>query len=250
MTLSNGVNLYYSIIENPKKSLSNIEKKSLICKSNDLIKLAWGDFGENYIEESLFHSDLSLFLYDEKNNLIGIAPITKMLISNREILSFGLTVIHPKYRNLSLMKKMYTILGKKILLSSIMNGKFSFEFVFFTPNVKTIMSLTKIATFLYPNPHMINIDTGKMAVADDETWGIISKYLEYTGYGYLPLEREGAVLSGFYDDKKHLVQENNFVDKENVKLALFVKNYLKPGKEVIVRSRISVLSLLTIHNKI
>lgn len=237
--------LYAEIIKEPENEITAKEKKILLQDLSELIKKSWGKFPNDYLVKSIVSSEYLLIFTDKDNLPVGLIVLDKLILNSRIVYSLGITVIAPSYRGHGLLEIMYRILSKKVLLEIIFSGKLSVEILFFTPNIKTILFLEKIADFIYPNPYKINLKTGKLELADEETWRMVNAYLIKTGYADLDLNRAGCVLKGFYSDKRHLIQDGQYnIDYSNKGINLFNKNYLKPGNEVIVRTKINILKLL------
>lgn len=227
---------FAEIIEDPVKSIQEIDKPRAISEIKELIKRSWGEFEENYIENSILTTFRLLVLRDEKEKLVGVAPVKKLKIKNRTIYSFGLSVVDPKYQGLGLLKTMYKIITKKIFIENLLCGKSKVEFLFITPNINTMGTLARLATFMYPNPY--NMEDGKIESADSETWETVNEYLSQVGEKNRKLNREGCVMTGFYEDKKHLIQKIS--SHEEKKFDEFAKKYLKPGDEIVVRAIIGI----------
>lgn len=237
------VHFYAEII---KDSQTNIPKKlqnEALDEISKTVEKAWGKFPKKYLESSILHSRYLMLLRNNKDELIGVAPIKKIHIDGRYVYSFGLTAVDPDYQGLGFMKKMHATLGRKIFIENLLHFKTKIEFVFITPNIRTIGALAKVADFIYPNPYTVDEKTGKIDYADDKTWETINLYLKATGETFRKLDRCGDVMIGFYDDKPNLI----FHDNENIpdkKLRVFAKHYLKPGNEVVVRSIVSLGGLI------
>jgi len=234
------------IISEPLKSLESKQSRALMVETSKLVEKAWGVFPDTYLEQSILGSYYLLLLRDSADNLVGIAPVRKVKIQRRWVYVFGLTAVHPDYQGLGLMKKMYAHVLTKVFLENMMKGKLAVEFIFITSNALTIGSIAKLARFVYPNPYLINMETGRVDDPDEGTWETVKLFLEEEGEKYRDLQKNGSVMIGFYDDKKDLLMQWG-VEQKNKSMQLFVKNYLQPGsgKEVVVRAVISVWELLS-----
>lgn len=229
------------IIHEAFKAIPDRKKKEAVGEIGDLIKKAWGEFSTEYLNESILHSKYLLLLRNEKDTLIGVAPIRELKINSKSIYSFGLTAVDPDFQGLGLMAKMHGILGKRVFVGNLFKGRTKIEFVFITPNIRTIGTLAKIADFVYPNPYLID-ENGRLEDADEETWETVKHFLVANKETYRELDRNGCVMVGFYDDKPHLVKKIAKVPDK--KLNDFAHHYLKPGNEVVVRSIIGLMGLI------
>jgi len=235
---------FAEIIKEPYRTVCNSLHDPLLREIHDLAKKGWGEFDNEYLEKSVLESYLLCLLRNKDGKLIGMAPIKKLKIFKRTIYSFGLSVVHPDYRGFSLLTKMSVVLVKQIFIESLLRGKTKLEFVFITPNIRTMGSIARIASFIYPNPYDFDMETKLIPPADDETWATINEYLKITGEKCRSLDRNGCVMEGFYDTREHLIVKNkDHVDK---KLSAFGKAYLYsvPGRELVVRAKVDLLGLI------
>jgi GNAT superfamily N-acetyltransferase len=225
---------------------SSIDKENytdFLTEVSKVVERAWGKFPKKYLKESILHSKYLMLLRDDKGGLIGIAPIRKIHLDGRYVYSFGLTAVDPDYQGLGLMRKMHTTISRRVFIENFLRFRRKVEFVFITPNIRTIGSLARIADFIYPNPYSIEEKTGRIDYADDKTWETVNLYLKATGEKYRRLNRRGNVMIGFYDDKPNLVvKENESVPDK--KLRIFASRYLKPGNEIVVRAEVSLGGLI------
>ena len=178
------------------------------------------------------------------SKLVGMAPIKKLHLRGRTIYSFGLSVVDPDFRGLNLLTKMSAVLIRRIFAENLLRGKTSVEFVFITPNIRTMGAIARTANFIYPNPYEYDEKTEKIPDADKETWETVKEYLSKTHEKYRSLKRNGCVMEGFYDTHPHLIVKNrDHVDK---KLNAFGKKYLysSPGRELVVRAKIDLRAVL------
>lgn len=230
---------FAEIIKDAEFEISPKNQKEFIEEVSRVVEKAWGKFPKKYLKNSILHSRYLLLLRNDKGLLLGVAPIKKIQIDGRYVYSFGLTAVDPDYQGLGFMKKMHTMLGHKILKENILKFKTKVEFVFITPNIRTIGALAKVADYIYPNPYLVDEKTGKIDYSDDKTWETINQYLKAMGETYRKLDRCGNVMIGFYDDKPNLVirETEKIPDK---KLRIFAKHYLKPGNEVVVRAIVGI----------
>lgn len=229
--------IYAEIIKEPNKSLDKDTKIRALEDIRSLIKEAWGEYTDENIEKGVFGAYFLCILRNPKNELVGIVPIKKYIIDGREIFSFSLSAISHNYRNQGLLKKSSVLLVKKLFLENLLAGKLRIEFVFITPNIRTLGTMSRVASFMYPNPYKIDPKTHKIAEADEVTWRTVKKFLELAGEKYRVLEKKGCIMEGFYDDKPHLVYKEKIThpDKE---LEDFGKYYVynKKGRDVVARA--------------
>jgi hypothetical protein len=234
---------FAEVIYEPYQTIpKNLHNKFLI-EVGELVEKAWGEFPKKYLTDSILKSRYLLLLRNKNKELVGVAPIKKIQINGRYVYSFGLTAVDPDYQSLGFMKIMHGMLGRRVFAENILKLKLEIEFVFITPNIRTIGTLSRIADHIYPNPYLIDEKTGEIDYADDETWKTVKLFLEKTGETYRKLDRRGCVMVGFYDDKPNLVvqRDKHIADK---KLTMFAKKYLKPGNEIVVRAKIHLWGLL------
>lgn len=232
---------YKEVIRDPYLNIPKSKQAQLIKEASKVVESAWGKFPETYLKNSILKSKYLLLLRNKDHKLIGVAPVKYIKIDGRHVYSFGLTVVDPDYQGLGFMKMMHAQIGRRVFVENILRLRSRVEFVFITPNIRTIGALAKIANFMYPNPYQIN-KKGKVKDADKETWETVNLFLEATNETFRKLDKNGCVMIGFYDDKPELIQK----EQENVPdkmLKDFASNYLKPGNEVVVRSTISVWGL-------
>jgi len=232
------------IIKEPNGTVPKKQHDALLKEVHDLAKKGWGEFDNEYLEKSVLESYLLCLLRDSKGILIGMAPLKRLRIFNRTVYSFGLSVVHPDYRGFSLLTKMSAILVRQIFIENFFRGKIGLELVFITPNIRTMGAIARIASFIYPNPYEYDLTTQMIPPADEETWKTVNEFLRITDEKYRKLDRNGCVMEGFYDDKKHLIVKNGgHIDK---KLNAFGKKYLYsvPGSELVVRAKIDLLGLI------
>ncbi|MDD3679062.1 MAG: hypothetical protein PHT36_02360 [Patescibacteria group bacterium] len=234
---------FAEIIKNPEREIPFKSRAKFLIEVSKLVERSWGKFPKKYLESSIIHSKYLMILRSKNDELIGVAPIKKIRIDGRYVYSFGLTAVDPDYQGLGFMKKMHLILSHRVFLENIIRFKTKIEFVFITPNIRTIGALAKVADFIYPNPYIINEKSGRIDCADDKTWETIKLYLDATGENYRKLDRNGCVMIGFYDDKSNLItsENENIPDK---KLSMFAKKYLKPGNEIVVRAIVGLGGVL------
>jgi len=232
------------IIKNPNKIILAKAQEKLIQEIHYLTKKSWGDFDYDYLKKSVLESYLLCLLRNNRGCLIGVTPIKKIKVMGRIVYPFGLSVVDPDYRGMSLLTKMSVLLIKRLFVENIMRGKLGIEIIFITPNIRTMGDISRVADFIYPNPYEFDEKTQKIQAANDETWQTIREYLSITKEKYRKIEREGCVIEGFYDERPHLiVQDGEHLDK---KLRDFGKKYLYsvPGREIVVRAKIGLGALI------
>ncbi|MDD3480975.1 MAG: hypothetical protein PHW75_02000 [Patescibacteria group bacterium] len=233
---------YAEVIHKPHEVISRENQKEALKEISNAVEKAWGKFSPDYLTKSILESHFLLLLRNDKDELIGVAPIKKIRIDGRYVFSFGLTVVDPDYQGFGFMKKMHMILSRRAFIENILQGKTKVEFVFITPNISTIGALAKVADFMYPNPYDTNGE-GQVSEADDYTWETVKLFLKASGEKYRELKREGSVMIGFYDDKPHLIVKNRRVANDK-NLDKFAKRYLKPGNEVVVRGVVGLIGVI------
>jgi hypothetical protein len=232
------------IIKNASQSVNPKDHKRLISDIHNLAVRGWGDFDKVYLEKSVIDSHYLALVCEPSGKLIGMAPIKKMKVLGRPIYSFGLSVVDPDYQTLGLLKKMSRILLKSVIVENLLRGKLKVEVIFITPNIRTMGAIARVASFIYPNPYLIDEFSKKIPRADNETWKMVKEFLTLSKEYFRRLDREGCIMEGFYDDRPHLIVRSwDHLDKP---LNLFAENYLyiTPGREVVVRAIIDIWSII------
>jgi len=231
------------IVENIKDNIIPQNKEVLTDIIQELVKKNWGHFDDDYIEKSVYKSHMICFLWNNGDRLVGVAPIKEINLKKNQVYSFGLTVVDSNYQNYKLLKKMELLLIKRLFVKNIIKGKFNLEFIFITPNVRTLGAISRASRFIYPNPYKMDIKTQKIEDADDETWNMVNEYLAVVNEKPSYLNRNGCIMKGFYDNKPHLIREK--VSHKDPRVNAFGEKYLynEPGKEVVVRAKIDLRGL-------
>jgi len=237
--------LYVEIIKNPSQVMDDSFAEKLMKEVNLLVESSWGKFDFDYIKKNVLKSFVILLLRNHDDELVGFAPLKKMKINGRIIYSFGLNVIHPNYRNSNLLKKMNIALTWNILLFNFFRGKIRTEFIFITPNIRTISSICRFSDFVYPDPRDLDKVTKKIPLPDIETFDSVKKFLEMSGEDTSKLCAEGCIISGFYNDKPQLI----FKEKPNhndPSFNEFANKYLynESGREIVVRAKVNFFKVL------
>lgn len=238
--------LIFEIIKEPDKNIKEVTTDIALREIKQLVSNAWGEHDSEYIRKSCLLAYLLCVVRNTEGDLVAVSPIRKHKIFDRDIYTFGLSATSPEYQNCGILKTMDYLLGKKILIENALRGKFRVEFVFITPNIRTIGSIARVADFIYPNPYEINPKTHRIKKADTETWRTIKKFLQVEGERYRTLEREGSIMEGFYDDKPQLLFKKKIThsDKEVNEFGKYYV-YKKKGREVVVRAQVNIGKLLT-----
>lgn len=231
--------LYAEILKEHSKTefAPKIEKEV-----NEFVIKNWGDFGREYLKHSI-HSATYLCVVKNRNNaLVGVAPLKKLNISKKEIYFWGLTIIDDKYRGYKLMNQMFKALMSFIFFENLKRAKGKIDIVFITHTLKPLRAIKKVSSFLYPDPYKMH--NGKIPMADDETWRIVNKILETNKEKYKTLDREGCIMTGFYEENPHLLRQDEYYSHDS-QLNEFARKYLnEPGKEMVVRAVIDLKSII------
>lgn len=237
--------IFAEIIKNPDKRISLVAKDIALKEIKELVATAWGEYDSEYVRRSCVQAYIICAVRNSEGDLVGFSPIRKHKIFGRDIYTFGLSATTPGYQNCGILKTMDYILGKKVLIENVLKGKFKIEFIFITPNIRTLGAIARIADFIYPNPYDINPKTHKIKKADPETWRTIKKFLQIEGERYRVLDREGDIMEGFYDDKPQLLFNKKITHPDKA-VNEFGKYYVynKKGRDVVVRAEISMIKLL------
>ncbi len=239
------------IIKNPKGKIGEVAKEIALKEIKRLVSEAWGEYNSEYIRKACLQSYLLCAIRNKEGDLIGIAPIRKHKIFNRDIYTFGLSATTPKYQNCGILKTMDYILVKKVLIENALKGKFKVEFVFITPNIRTLGAIARVADFIYPDPYKIDPDTHKIEKADAETWRTVKKFLQEEGESYRSLDREGNIMEGFYDDKPQLLFSKKITHRDK-RVNDFGEYYVykNKGRDVVVRAILNIGKIITAKKEI
>jgi hypothetical protein len=237
--------LYVEIIKNPGQVLADDIAEKLMKEVDLLVENSWGKFNFDYIKRNVLKSFVILLLRNQDDELVGFAPLKKMKINGRPVYSFGLNVVHPHYRKSNLLKKMNIALTWNILLFNFLRGKIRTEFIFITPNVRTLSSMCKFSDFVYPDPRDLDRVTRKIPLPDIETFDSVKKFLEISGEDTSRLCAEGCVVSGFYNDKPQLIFKEKPTHNDPF-FNEFANKYLyaEPGREIVVRAKVNFFKVL------
>jgi hypothetical protein len=232
--------LFAEIIKEPDKNIKEVAKDIALAEIKELVAEAWGEYDAEYIRKGSIQAYFLCVVRNEKGELVGVSPMRKHKIFGRDIYAFGLSATTPEYQNCGILKTMDYILGKKILIENALKGKFKVEFVFITPNIRTLGAIARVADFMYPNPYEMDLKTHKIKKADPETWRTIKKFLQVEGEKYRKLDREGDIMEGFYDDKPQLLFKKKITHPDKA-VNEFGKYYVykKKGRDVVARAILS-----------
>jgi len=235
--------LSIDVLKQPKDILTKSETSSLLKQTSILVSDSWGEFSDSYLRKSVLDVYLLCLIKNSKNEIIALAPVKKLKINGRQIYSFGLTVVSPKYRRLNLLKIMGMRLARTVILENLLRLRFKLEVVFITPNIWTIGLIARRSEFIYPKPYQVG-KRGELPEADSETLDTVRQVINITGEKYRSLDREGCVMEGFYDDKKGLIVEAR--KHKDKLLNLFADRYLyaTKGREIVIRAILSPLSII------
>lgn len=238
--------IFVEMIKEPDKSIGEVAKDIALKEIKELVSVSWGEYDTEYIRKSCIQAYFLCAVRNNQGELIGISPIRKHKIYGRDIYTFGLSATTPDYQNCGILKSMDYILGKKVLIENVLKGKLKVEFIFITPNIRTLGAIARVADFIYPNPYEINPKTHKINKADSETWRTIKKFLQLEGETYRVLEREGDIMEGFYDDKPQLLFKKKITHQDK-SVNDFGKHYVykKKGRDVVVRAILSTGKIIT-----
>lgn len=237
--------VFAEVVKFPDKAIKEVAKDIALKEIKELVSEAWGEYDTEYIRRGCIQAYLLCAVRNNQDELIGVAPIRKHKIFGRDVYTFGLSATIPEYQNCGILKAMEYLVGKKILIENALKAKLKVEFVFITPNIRTLGSLARVADFIYPNPYSINMKTHRIEKADIETWNTIKKFLQLEGEKYRTLDREGDIMEGFYDDKPQLLFKKKITHPDKA-MNEFGKQYVYKGKgrDVVVRAIISITKLI------
>jgi len=241
--------LFYEIINRPAKNLSAECLEQATLEARKLTEKNWGDFGNEFIKNHVFHAESVLLLRDKNNQLIGIASISTKNICSKKIYYFELTVVDKEYESLKLSFRMNYLLARKIIISNFLSGKLSLDFMLITPNMRMLGSLANIAGFIYPNPYEFSVDNERIPSADTETWEMAQELIKISDKPKRKINREGLVLEGSNIDKPWLIYEPGEAPKYREEIVnIFGEHYLgysrKEDKEFVVRVNFTLSNII------
>lgn len=241
--------LFYEIINKPSETLSAECLEQVTLEARKLTEINWGDFGNEFIKNHVFHAESVLLLRDKNNRLIGLASISTKNICSKKIYYFELTVVDKEYESLKLSFRMNYLLAKKIIISNFLSCRFSLDFMLITPNMKMLGSLANIAGFIYPNPYEFNVENNRIPSADTETWEMAQELIKNSDKPKRIIRREGLVLEGSNTDTPWLIYEPGEAPKYRDDVVnIFGEYYLgysrKEDKEFIVRVNFTLINII------
>ena len=170
------------------------------------------------------------------------------IICNKPVHYIEFSVVERIYQNLSLFQKLNYLLIKECLINNLVfNKSFTIELMFISPNIRTLSTLAKYASFVYPNPFLYNRDTKSLPKADELTWDMARELIQKSENPNRKIEREGCVLNDSYRNTPWLIyginKQLDIPTHHDNWLNEFAERYLKyrnkEGKEFIVRAKIN-----------
>jgi|GEM_PF-1726509 len=245
-------NLNLEFLYNLENIRDTQQKDFYINQINNLITKEWGKFPEKFIEKHIIASRVIILAW-HNNNLIAFTAMSLKNLCNRLVHYIEFTVVKKEYQGLGLSEKLNFILLKGILINNlIFNKSFSINLMFISPNIKTIVSLAKCSSFIYPNPLLYDNKLKSMPEADNLTWNMAQELIRKSEKPDRKIEREGCVLNGSYRDTPWLIYnlaENLTIPKHYDNFFNdFAENYLKykerSGKEFIIRAKIGFIDVI------
>lgn len=256
--IRNGRNTLFftaEILYKPLESIAKGDLEKVVQEIRRLVADNWGDFGEDFVRSHVLESDFFVSLRNEDGALVGLATISKKIILEREIYYFELTVIDKKYESLRLSARLNYLLMSDIIFRDILRGKFRWEFMLITPNMKVLGSLAHLATFIYPDPYKFDLKTKKIPLADNETWEMTEFLIRHSDEPSRPISREGNVLSDSYRDLPDLIYKPGKAPIYRDRIVNeFGETYLEyskaSGKELVVRVKFGLGSLLKLFTNL
>lgn len=233
-------------------NLSNLESSNvsvLIRALQSILKDAWGEFPQNFIEEHIFKNTHTLILATLNDGYIGFCALSYKNILDKKINYIEFLVVKKKYQNSGLGSKLtYLILRKDLLKSFLKVPPTPLKIMFITPNVRVLASTSKFCSFIYPNPYLSD-ENGKIFPADETTFEMAKELIKKSDNPRRIIIREGLVLEGSYRNTPWLIyKEENIPWHSNEKINNFAVKYLGYGsgtdKEFIVRAEMTIMSLI------
>jgi len=239
--------LQYSSI-NPLR-LGEKEKTILLGEIDALLKNAWGKFDINFLENHTLTSE-QITVARIGDELIGFCAINKKKILNKVVHYIEFTVIRKDFQKLGLGTRLSFLALRKVMLKNIFQIIFKpIEIMFITPNIRVLAKVAALADFVYPNPYEADKTTGKIAFADDETWGMARELIKISDNPNRRLDREGLVLHGSYSSMPWLIYDIDKIPWHRKDIInKFARRHLSYGKkedkEFVVRVRVDILTLI------
>jgi hypothetical protein len=243
------IEFFAEVLNSPLETLDMQTIKVATSEIRVLVKNNWGDFGQSFIRCHVLSSNYVVVLRNSKGELVGLASISKKNLSSRELYYFELTVVDKNYESLKLAYRLNYLLMNRIIVSDIFRGRFHWEFMLITPNMKVLGSLANIASFIYPDPYEYDPVKKRIPKADKETWAMTQALIKSSDHPERPLHREGNVLEDSYIDLPSLIYKPNEAPKYLDDIVNnFGEHYLgysqRAGKELVVRVKFGIGSLL------
>lgn len=205
----------------------------------------WEDFGDDFIDHSLFDSTWVLIVRDDQG-IAGVATVHKKKLKDKIFYNFKTLALVPKYHSLGLMERMNQLLFKYAYIDNLLREKsLWFHMIFSTPNLRILGFFAKHTKRFYPNPFDYDESTQSIPLPDDETWEYVQAYNQVDFPPNSPLTKEGCVLDDSKSAWPHVCYEKSGYPYHTSKIVnAFGDHYLryKMGERhmVVVCAHISV----------
>lgn len=222
------------------------EIKIYLLKNIDkIIEQQWGKFSKDFIIHHILKAH-RLKLVRKDDEIVALAAGSSKVVNGRSILYLEFTVIHEKYTGYNLS----TILNGEMVADEFIGGLFRrklapLDIVTITRNLRVVGSLSKYASYIYPDPAQYE-KQGALSPAKDETWEIVNEILRTSWNPQRKLEREGCVLVGSYEDTPWLITRKTQGHYRKAIRDMFEQYLLlskRSDREFIVHVKYNLISL-------
>lgn len=231
-------------------SILGSEKKNVLMQAlQSILKDAWGEFPQNFIDEHILKNSRTLIFAMSGDDYVGFCALSNKNILNKKINYIEFLVVKKEYQNSGLGSKLtYLILRKDLLKSFFRIAPKPLDIMFITPNIRVLASTSKFCSFIYPNPYLAD-ENGKILPADDKIFEMAKELIKKSDNPGRVISREGLVLEGSYYNTPWLIyKEENIPWHSDKKINKFAIKYLGYGtgadKEFIVVAKMTIFSLI------
>lgn len=237
-------------------NLHNIPTKNkfqfYISQIDLLITNEWGKFPPDFIQKHIGNAKEIILAWNNEE-LVAFTAMSHKKICNKLVHYIEFSVTKKQYQNKSLFQKLNYFLIKEALIKNlIFNKSLSIELMFISPNIRTLTTLVKYVSFIYPNPSFYNRITKSLPEADELTWKMANELIQKSENPNRKIEREGCVLIGSYTRTPWLIhgiiKQLDIPYHHKNLFNEFAEKYLrykeKADREFIIRARINLIDLI------
>jgi len=225
------------------------ERDELKTNIDFILKNAWGEFPNDFIENHILRSS-QIILAVEDDKSVGFCCLSDKKILGKNIIYIEFLVVKKEFQNKNIGSKLVYHLLKKYILKNILSMVFHgpLEIMFITPNIRILTWMARLADFIYPNPYFSD-ESGSIPIADKNTWEMASELVKMSDNPTRKLNREGLVLENSYASAPWLIYKDKEIPWHHLeRFNKFSVKYLGYGneedKEFVVRAQIGFLSIL------